>query len=165
MWHPTVTEPADLVITSSGGYPLDATFYQCVKGFVNCLPAVKSGGEIISFGSCVEGIGSPEYTELMKKYSGNYLQFIDDIKSARIFVKDQWQFQMHIRTLEKVGQHNLHFYTSAIPNDELSQLSVHPHSLPADQMETALQEQITQAVLAGKQIAIFPEGPYCSPKV
>lgn len=161
---PTVTEPADMVITSSGGYPLDATFYQCVKGFVNCLPAVKSGGEIISFGSCVEGIGSPEYTGLMKKYSGNYLQFIDDIKTARIFVKDQWQFQMHVRTLEKVGQHNLHFYTSAIPHDELSLLAVHPHSLPADQMETALQKKINHAVLAGKQIAIFPEGPYCSPK-
>lgn len=160
---PTVTESADLVITSSGGYPLDATFYQCVKGFVNCLPAVKPQGEIISFGSCIEGIGSPEYTELMKKYSGNYLQFIDDIKTGRIFVKDQWQFQMHIRTLEKVGLHNLHFYTSAIPNDELSQLSVNPHSMPADQIETAIQKQINRAVEEGKRIAIFPEGPYCSP--
>ncbi len=161
---PTVTEPTDLVITSSGVYPLDATFYQCVKGFVNCLPEVISEGEIISFGSCVEGIGSPEYTEVMKKYSGNYLQFIDDIKSTRIFVKDQWQFQMHVRTFEKVGQHNLHFYTSAIPNDEVSQLSVHPHSLPADQILAAIQEKINQAVFARKQIVIFPEEPYCSPK-
>lgn len=69
---PAVTELADLVITSSGGYPLDATFYQCVKGFVSCLPAVKDRGEIISFGSCMEGIGSPEYTMIMKKYAGDY---------------------------------------------------------------------------------------------
>jgi lactate racemase len=124
---------------------------------------VKPDGEIISFGSCLEGIGSPEYTELMKKYSGNYLQFIDDIKSARIFVKDQWQFQMHIRTLEKVGQQNLHFYTSAILNDELSQLSVNPHSMPADQIETAIQEKINKVIQEKKRIAIFPEGPYCSP--
>jgi nickel-dependent lactate racemase len=40
----SVTEQADLVITSSGDYPLDATFYQCLKGFVNCLPAVKPNG-------------------------------------------------------------------------------------------------------------------------
>ena len=160
---PTVTEPADLVITSCGGYPLDATFYQCVKGFVNCLPAVKPQGEIISFGSCMEGIGSPEYAGLMKKYSGNYLQFIEEIKKGDSFVKDQWQLQMHIRTLKKVGQHNLHFFTSTISQAELSLLSVHPHSLPADQIEAALQEQIQQAVLAGKQIAVFPEGPYCSP--
>lgn len=160
---PTVTEPADLVITSSGGYPLDATFYQCVKGFVNCLPAVKPGGEIISFGSCLEGIGSPEYTELMKKYSGNHLQFIDDIKSGRIFVKDQWQFQMHIRTLAKVGRQNLHFYTSNIPDNELSLLSVNPHSMYSHQIAGAIQKQIYMAVEEKKRIAIFPEGPYCSP--
>jgi len=29
---PTVTKVADVALTSSGGYPLDASFYQCVKG-------------------------------------------------------------------------------------------------------------------------------------
>ncbi len=28
----------DVAVTSSGEYPLDDTFYQCVKGFVTCLP-------------------------------------------------------------------------------------------------------------------------------
>jgi nickel-dependent lactate racemase len=53
---------ADMALTSCGGYPLDATFYQCVKGFVNCLPALKATGESAAFGSRNEGIGSPEYT-------------------------------------------------------------------------------------------------------
>ncbi|MCK9411497.1 MAG: nickel-dependent lactate racemase [Prolixibacteraceae bacterium] len=160
---PDVVEPADLVITSSGGYPLDATFYQCVKGFVNCLPAVKPHGEIISFGSCMEGIGSPEYTELMKKYSKNYLKFIEDIETGLNFVKDQWQLQMQIRTLTKVGQPNLHFYTSGISQPELSLLFVNPHSISADQISNAIQDQIDNAVKAKKRIGIFPEGPYCSP--
>jgi nickel-dependent lactate racemase len=160
---PTVTKLADLVITSSGGYPLDATFYQCVKGFVNCLPAVKPEGEIITFGGCIEGIGSPEYTKLMKKYSQNYYQFIDDIKTGRIFVKDQWQFQMHIRALEKIGKQNLQFYTSNIPLSELSLLSVNPNSLSAHKIADAINKQINRAVKESKQIAIFPEGPYCSP--
>lgn len=161
---PTVTEQADLAITSSGGYPLDATFYQCVKGFVNCLPAVKEQGEIISFGSCMEGIGSPEYTAIMKEYAGNYRQFIEDIKEYRFFIKDQWQFQMHIKTLVKIGQQNLHFYTSNIPLTELSKLSVNPHSVSASEIESTIQNQINQAVEAKKRIAIFPEGPYCSPR-
>ncbi|MDA3867491.1 MAG: nickel-dependent lactate racemase [Salinivirgaceae bacterium] len=160
---PIVNKHADFVITSSGGYPLDATFYQCVKGFVNCLSAVKQGGEIISFGCCIEGIGSPEYTGVMKKYSGNHRQFIDDIKSNRFFIKDQWQFQMHVRTLEKIGQQNLHFYTSAIPDSELSQLSVNPHSIATHQIEQAIQEKINMAIQEKKRIAIFPEGSYCSP--
>ena len=161
---PVVTEPADLVVTSSGGYPLDATFYQCVKGFVNCLPAVREGGEIIAFGSCLEGIGSPEYSGILKKYAADYHPFLEEIKSGRSFVKDQWQFQMHIRTLERVGRQNLHFYTSNLAQEELAQLSVQPHTVAAPEMEAAVQSHIDKAVAAGKQIAIFPEGPYCSPK-
>jgi nickel-dependent lactate racemase len=160
---PVVTDQADVAITSSGGYPLDATFYQCVKGFVNCLPAIKEHGEIISFGSCIEGVGSPEYTAIMKKYSENYLQFIDDIKENRFFIRDQWQFQMHIRALDKIGQHNLHFYTSNISLSDLSKLSVNPHSISINKIENSIQNQINKAVEEKKRIAIFPEGPYCSP--
>lgn len=162
---PVVEKPADLVITSSGGYPLDATFYQCVKGFVNCLPAVKKMGEIIAFGSCLEGIGSPEYVGLLKRYSGNYHSFIHDIKGSGNFIKDQWQFQMHIRSLDKVGLGNLHFYTSGIPLQELSMLSVQPHYVPDEMIEEAIQSQIDQAVRDKKHIAVFPEGPYCSPMI
>ena len=159
---PVVQEPADVVVTSSGGYPLDTTFYQCVKGFVGCLPAVKNQGEILSFGSCSEGIGSPEYTAIMKKYSGNYSRFIEDIKDGPSFIKDQWEFQMHIRALEKIGQQNLHFFTSGIPADELSLLSVNPHYAPASEIKKQLQNQIDLAVRAQKRIGVFPEGPYCT---
>jgi nickel-dependent lactate racemase len=160
---PKVNHEADIAITSSGGYPLDATFYQCVKGFVNCLSAVKVGGEIIAFGSCMDGIGSPDYTNLMKKYSGNYKHFIEVIKENRSFIKDQWQFQMHIRALDKVGEDNLHFYTSNISQSELAMLSVQPHSVPADSIANSIQHQINQALKDKKQLAVFPEGPYCSP--
>jgi nickel-dependent lactate racemase len=162
---PVVSEAADMVVTSSGGNPLDTTFYQCVKGFVSCLPAVKNQGEILSFGSCSEGIGSPEYTAIMKKYATNYSRFIEDIKSGPSFIKDQWEFQMHIRALEKTGQQNLHFFTSGIPADELSQLSVNPHYALASEIEKSLQSQIDFAVRAQKKIAVFPEGPYCTPVI
>ena len=101
----------------------------------------------------------------MIKYAGNYLQFIDDIKENRFFIKDQWQFQMHSKILMKIGQQNLHFYTSGIPLDKLSMLSVNPHSISANKIESSIQKQITEAVKARKQIAIFPEGPYCSPSL
>lgn len=160
---PSVTEIADVALTSSGGYPLDATFYQCVKGLVNCLPAIKEEGEIIAFGSCMEGIGSTEYAALLEKYSGDYHQFIEDIKANRFFIKDQWQLQMQIRVLKKTGQNNLHFYTSNIPPGKLLKLSVTPHSVHADEVEREIQKHIDQLVAAKKRIAAFPEGPYCSP--
>ncbi|MEI7828290.1 MAG: nickel-dependent lactate racemase [Prolixibacteraceae bacterium] len=160
---PEVSEPADVVVTSCGGNPLDTTFYQCVKGFVSCLPAVKHQGEIISFGSCSEGIGSPEYTAIMKKYADNYSRFIEDIKNGPSFIKDQWEFQMHIRALEKTGQQNLHFFTSGIPAEKLFQLSVNPHYAPASEIKKRIQSQINLAVSDQKKIAVFPEGPYCTP--
>ncbi|GHU59965.1 hypothetical protein FACS189411_17290 [Bacteroidia bacterium] len=153
----------DLVITSCGGYPLDDTFYQCVKGFVNCLPALKDNGEIIAFGSCTEGVGSLEYESLMKKYSFRQNDFLDDIKNEVFFIKDQWQFQMHIRVLKKIGMQNLHFYTTSLLQDDLCLLSVAAHSVSRANLIDTIQRQIDKAVSSGKKIAVFPEGPYCSP--
>jgi lactate racemase len=159
----TVKDPVDLAVTSCGGYPLDDTFYQCVKGFVNCLPAVKGNGEIIAFGGCNEGIGSREYELIMKKYTSRPDDFLKDIRLGSFFKKDQWQFQMHIRALKKVGIENLHFFTTGITEDDLGMLSVTPHSVSQDELVQSIQSQIDTAVNSGKRIGVFPEGPYCSP--
>jgi hypothetical protein len=158
-----VRRPADVVLTSGGGYPLDASFYQCVKGLVSALPAVKSGGEVVALGGCREGIGSPEYTQTMLAYPGRWRQFLADIAATDRVVKDQWQFQMHCRALAKLGEGNLHFFTPGLPADTLAKLSVVPHAVGEDQVAAELQRWIDQAVAAGKSIAVLPEGPYCAP--
>src|SRR5215471_17778141 len=38
-----VPQPADVVVTSCAGYPLDTTWYQAVKGLTGALPIVKEG--------------------------------------------------------------------------------------------------------------------------
>jgi len=157
---PTVTEAADVVLTSSGGYPLDASFYQCVKGMVSCLPAIKTGGTIISFGGCSEGIGSSHYSETMSKYEGNWKRFLEDIKGG-LFIKDQWQYQMHCRTLEKIGQENLLFITDGLKQDALNNLSVNGSSV--NNVQEKVQALVNKFVADGKKIAVFPEGPYCGP--
>jgi len=55
---PVVQKQSDVVITTGGGYPLDATFYQTVKGMVCALPAVAPAGKVITVSGCEEGIGS-----------------------------------------------------------------------------------------------------------
>ena len=157
---PTVTEAADVVLTSSGGYPLDASFYQCVKGMVSCLPAIKTGGTIISFGGCSEGIGSSHYSETMSKYEGNWKRFLENIKGG-LFIKDQWQYQMHCRTLEKIGQENLLFITDGLKQDALNNLSVNGSSV--NNVQEKVQALVNKFVADGKKIAVFPEGPYCGP--
>jgi len=157
---PTVSGIADVALTSSGGYPLDSTFYQCVKGLVSCLPAIKKGGTIISFAGCSEGIGSAHYVDTMSKYEANWKGFIKDIKGG-LFIKDQWQYQMHCRALAKVGQKNLLFVTDGLKQDALNSLSV--NGISVDNVQEKVQTLIDQFVKKGKRIAVFPEGPYCGP--
>jgi nickel-dependent lactate racemase len=157
----TVAEPADVAVTSCGGYPLDATFYQCVKGIVSCLPAVRPGGEIIAFGGCSEGIGSDDYTRVMRSYAGRWRAFLDDIRRSGVFVRDQWQLQMHCRALDRVGQNGLHFATPGLTAETLVDLSVTGHH--ASDVAATVQGQIDRAVASGRTLAAFPEGPYCAP--
>ena len=70
---------------------------------------------------------------------------------------------MHIRAIKKTGMRNLHFFTTGISEDELELLSVTPHSVSRENLVHSIQKQIDMAVASGKQVAIFPEGPYCSP--
>lgn len=157
-----VEKPVDVVLTSSGGYPLDATFYQCVKGMVSCLPAVKEGGTIIAFGGCTEGVGSFEYSGVMQEFAGRWKEFLVRIKDSDSFIKDQWQFQMHCRALAKVGEENLHFVTDSLTKRELKRLSVNGHRVETHAVGEKLQELLDQALSGGKTMAVFPEGPYCA---
>jgi len=159
---PPVAGPADAVVTSCGGYPLDATLYQCVKGFVSCLPAVRAGGRMIAFGSCSEGVGSAEYAGIMRNWSGRWREFLADISRPDVFTKDQWEFQMHCRALEKVGQESLHFVTGGVAGDDLAHLSVSGHFAEAGGVQAELQSLLDEAAASGS-VALIPDGPYCAP--
>ncbi|MCR4752561.1 MAG: nickel-dependent lactate racemase [Eubacterium sp.] len=50
-------EPADIVITTNGGYPLDQNAYQSPKGMTAGEATVKDGGVIIMLSSCTDGNG------------------------------------------------------------------------------------------------------------
>ncbi|HUT23819.1 MAG TPA: nickel-dependent lactate racemase [Sumerlaeia bacterium] len=153
----------DIVLTSCGGHPLDATFYQCVKGMASCLPAVKNRGVIISAGGCSEGVGSPDYREMMFEYSGRWREFLQHIKTASEVRKDQWEFQMQARALEKVGPANLYFATDGLTGEEAQRLSVRGVSAEEGNVQKAVQTLLDSMLREKRSLAVIPEGPYCSP--
>ncbi len=159
-----VRQPADIVLTGCGGYPLDATFYQCVKGFVSCLPAVREGGTIIAFGTCSEGLGSREYADLLKKYAGRFNDFLADINQPGVFTRDQWELQMQARALEKVGPHGLHFVSDGLSASTLTGLTLTGHAAERGRLGPAVQAVLDEALAGGGRLAVFPEGPYCVPE-
>ena len=44
----TLPAPADAVVVSSAGYPLDSTFYQAIKGLLTAVEIVKQGGQYLA---------------------------------------------------------------------------------------------------------------------
>ena len=94
-----ISEPVDIVVTDSAGFPLDATFYQAVKAMVAALPAVKPGGTIIMAAALTEGIGSPEYTDLMLRTT-DLDDFMRRITEHDEFTVDQWELEEQVKQLE-----------------------------------------------------------------
>ena len=160
---PRVAAQADVVLTPCGGHPLDATFYQCVKGMVSCLPTVRPGGTVIAFGSCSEGIGSPQYAGLMAEYADRWREFLDDIAKPGFFVRDQWELQMQTRALERVGEEGLHFITDGLDFPRIATLTVNGHAVEPGRVAETVQELLEQAATGGRTVAAIPEGPYCAP--
>ena len=73
-----ITEKADIVVVSAGGYPKDQNMYQAQKALDNAKHAVKDGGIIIWLASCKEGLGSKIFEEWMTTKSPK--EMIVDIK-------------------------------------------------------------------------------------
>jgi nickel-dependent lactate racemase len=157
-----VTEPADIAITSAGGFPLDGTFYQAVKGFVAPLSVVRRGGVVLCCAACKEGVGSDAYRDLMLEYAGDFRRFLRDIARRKTVTLDQWEYQMHARVLTKLGVAGLYCLTDGIDRETLSRLSV---SAPLGDRRTMLQETYNAVArrFANPHIVVLPDGPYCIP--
>ena len=152
----TLPHPADLVIVSSAGYPLDTTFYQAIKGLLTAAEVVKPNGSIVLVAECSQGIGSKPFTDLILE-TQNLNQFVQDIYQPENFVVDQWQLEELAKVARKA---DIYFYTEGIPYEQQQRLFVQPlwH----------LKEGIGKALTkhgGGAQIAVIPEGPYVLAKV
>jgi nickel-dependent lactate racemase len=138
------------VITSSAGYPLDLTFYQCLKGLTAAQHIVKPGGKMLLLAECAEGVGSPEYARLLKGYRG-HAEFLKEIESTPVEI-DQWQLEK----LALVGLKNeLLFYTPGAPREALGSLGANAFA-DVDQAVAAL----FSGLAPGARVALLPEGPY-----
>ena len=149
-------EEADIVVTSCAGYPLDATFYQAVKGMVGALPVVKEGGTIIVAAECAEGIGSPLFTRTLLE-AGDLEAFVAHISQPDVFLPEEWQVEELAKVARKA---EIYCVAGGIPADRLSECFVHP----ADSIEKALQAAFLRHG-SEASVLVIPRGPYVIPYV
>jgi len=61
----TVPRPADIVITTPGGFPKDIDLYQSQKSMASSELVVKEGGTVILLAECKDGVGAHGFYEWM----------------------------------------------------------------------------------------------------
>jgi nickel-dependent lactate racemase len=151
-----VAEPLDVVVTSCAGYPLDTTFYQAVKGLTGALPIVKRGGTIVLVASLSEGLGSPEFQQLIAD-NPDLKTFKQRILGKDYFVLDQWQLEELAKVVEKC---RVKIISDGISPETLRRCHVEPAASVEQAVADCLQEYGPQA-----RVAVIPKGPYVLPYV
>ena len=146
----TLPAPADVVITSAAGYPLDLTFYQTVKGVTAAQHIAKHGGRILVLGECSEGMGSPEFAHRMQTLTG-FQDFLDAIRDTPVEV-DQWQLEKLALTGLK---HEIYFYTPGVTKAQLGSLGARTFSNLDEAVAAVL-----RGLPANAHVVLVPDGPY-----
>lgn len=94
--------PADIVVTSNGGYPLDQNIYQTVKGMTAAEASCAEGAVIIILSACNDGHGGEAFFKYMADAScpEEVTKMVLEIPRDKT-LPDQWEFQILARILEK----------------------------------------------------------------
>lgn len=149
-----IPRAADIVVASGGGYPLDATWYQSVKGLVAAAQAVRPGGIIILATSLSEGVGSDDYRRLLAE-ENDLDRFLEKLRTPGYYRPEQWQLQLFAQAVRKA---RVMLYSHNAPPAAAREWCVEPVRSVEAGIALALEELGADASLLA-----MPHGPYIIP--
>lgn len=149
--HSTVQldQPVDLVLTSGGGYPLDATFYQISKALICAKDILKKGGTIFVACECREGLGSAEFCGILRSICSPR-EFFDTHCDPANFVIDQWCAQNIYQALDHAGE--VYVYSPGLSEEDLAKMG-------AIKVQD-VQKTVDRLLQTHKEAVAVPTGPY-----
>ncbi len=146
-----------VVLTSSAGYPLDATFYQTVKAMVSAREILAPGGDLIVLSACNEGLGSAEYEEAQRRLvQVGPERFLENLRVKSRADIDEWQTEMQLKAMREA---RVHLVSRDLPQEAARWTAVNVTS----DLDGLLRDCRRRA--ADGAIAVIPEGPYITPYV
>jgi nickel-dependent lactate racemase len=143
--------PADIAISTNGGYPLDQNIYQAVKGMTAAEATVKKGGVIIMLSKSNDGHGAPEFYKTFAEEKDLDRMLATFMKTPKELTRvDQWQSQIFARVL----QHARVIYISDAPDEMVREC----HMIPVHSIEEAV--HMAEDMLGKKDASIvaIPDG-------
>ena len=94
--------PADIVITSNGGAPLDQNIYQSVKGLTAAEASAKEGAVLIMCADLADGTGGEGFYQSLKTCESPAAHFAQCAATPQNeTIPDQWESQILARILMK----------------------------------------------------------------
>ena len=146
-----------VVVSSAAGWPLDATWYQAVKGVVAAAPIVERRGELVLVSECSEGLGSVGFRRAQERLASlGAQQFLAEARSRPRAEYDEWETVMLLKALEPGAAVTL--ATSGLSAEDARIAGVRVSRDPASAVRDALAK-------AAGPVAVVPEGPYVAPYV
>lgn len=147
-----VERPFDLVVTSGGGHPLDATLYQASKGLLAARAVTRRGGAVLWVAGCAEGLGGREYQRMVTACATPQgFQAVHGDPDN--FVVDQWGAQVYFQCLDHLGRVLLHS-----PGVQAEQAASFGLEALGD-----LAAAWPRLLASHPRVAVMPEGPYLCP--
>ncbi|MDR1396520.1 MAG: nickel-dependent lactate racemase [Desulfarculales bacterium] len=146
----------DTVLTSAGGYPLDQTYYQAVKGMVGATGLMAPGGQLFLAAECKQGLGSPEFVQAQRRLLAQGPErFQHNLLNKPQAEIDEWATEMLLKAMRR-GTMTLY---APLLNQEQSLLT---GIKVISNLEPALRQWLDSR--EDKAIAVVPEGPYVIPQ-
>ena len=150
-----VKKPFDIVISTSGGYPLDISMYQAVKGMVAAGQIVKDGGAIILVSECSEGLpDSGEYGNILR-LADTPERILSLIRKPGFLMQDQWDVQLQAHVCERA---KFYIYSEGL-TDEEKRLAF---GIPCNNVEV-LVDKLLDEYGPEANIAVLPAGSLSVP--
>ena len=143
--------PADIAISTNGGYPLDQNIYQSVKGMTAAEATVKKGGVIIMLSRSNDGHGGEVFHKTFKEEKDldrMLKKFLDTPKEETIV--DQWQSQIFARVLQRAKI----IFVSEAPDEMVRDL----HMIPARSLDEAVKMAGELLGNTNASITAIPDG-------
>jgi nickel-dependent lactate racemase len=151
----SLPKPADIVLTTNSGYPLDQNLYQAVKGMWTAEPIIKPGGTVIIAAECKEGIGHGAFKDMLKK-GMSPSEMLELIRRPNFFMVDQWQVQILAKLMLKAEI----VVVSSIPRGEVESIGFKTAESVDVAVKAALRKHGEDA-----KIAVLPTGPMVIPQL
>lgn len=148
------TIPADIALSTNGGYPLDQNLYQSIKGMTAAETAVKENGVIIMFSKCSDGHGGEVLFETFKKEKDidKMMQTFLATPPEKTLV-DQWQSQILARILKKATV----IFVSNAPDDMVKEFQLIPCHSGTEALKMA-KEILLKRGITNPTITAIPDG-------